>query len=81
MIVKVEVPKWGLTMEKADVVKWLKNEGEKVEKGEHLVELMTEKISNFVEAPESGILKKIYAKEGDEVKVGELLAEIETEEI
>ena len=48
MIIEVTVPKWRLTMEKAEVVKWLKNEGDKVEKGEQLVEMMTEKITNYI---------------------------------
>ena len=79
MIIEVTVPKWRLTMEKAEVVKWLKNEGDKVEKGEQLVEMMTEKITNYIEVPESGILKRIFVKEGETAQVSAVIAEIEIE--
>ncbi|NLI56878.1 2-oxo acid dehydrogenase subunit E2, partial [bacterium] len=46
MIIDVTVPKWGLTMKEVEIVKWLKNEGDMVEKDEPLVEVTTEKISN-----------------------------------
>lgn len=45
MVVDVTVPKWGLTMKEVEIVKWHKNEGEKLEKGEPLVQVMTEKIT------------------------------------
>jgi pyruvate/2-oxoglutarate dehydrogenase complex dihydrolipoamide acyltransferase (E2) component len=66
-------------MEKAEVTKWLKSEGDKVEKGEHLAEMMTEKITNYIDAPESGILKRILIKEGESAQVASVIAEIETE--
>lgn len=78
MIIQVKVPKWGLTMEKAEVVRWVKQEGDTVQKDEHLVEMMTEKITNYIDAPESGILSKIMVKEGESAEVGQVVAEIET---
>ncbi len=78
MIIQVKVPKWGLTMEKAEVVKWVKQEGDTVQKDEHLVEMMTEKITNYIDAPESGVLSKIMVKEGESAEVGQVVAEIET---
>ncbi|PNR99431.1 biotin attachment protein [Petrotoga mexicana DSM 14811] len=80
MVVDVTVPKWGLTMKEAEIVKWYKNEGERVEKGEPLVQVMTEKITNDIEAPASGILKTIMKKKGDSAEVAEKIAEIETNE-
>lgn len=77
VIIQVTVPKWGLTMENGEIVKWLKNEGDKVEKGEQLVEMMTDKITNYIEVPESGILKRILAKEGESAQVLAVIAEIE----
>jgi pyruvate dehydrogenase E2 component (dihydrolipoamide acetyltransferase) len=77
VIIEVRVPKWGLTMENGEMVKWLKNEGDKVEKGEQLVEMMTDKITNYIEVPESGVLKRILAKEGESVQVLAVIAEIE----
>jgi len=68
---EVLMPKLGLTMTEGTVVNWLKNEGDQVEKGEELVEILTEKITNVVEAPASGILKKILVGPGETAKVSE----------
>src|SRR5205085_7836309 len=59
-------------------VKWLKSEGEPVEKGEPLYELDTDKVTQEVEAEASGVLLKISVDEG-EVEVGRTIAFIGTE--
>ena len=59
----IKMPKLGLSMQKGTIVKWLFKEGERVEKGEPLLEIETEKIVNEVESPISGILLKIYVHE------------------
>ena len=61
----IKMPKLGLSMQKGTIVKWLFKEGERVEKGEPLLEIETEKIVNEVESPISGILLKIYIHEGE----------------
>jgi len=76
MVVKIVMPRLSLTMKTGSVVRWYKQEGEEVRKGEPIVEVLTEKVTYDIEAPESGILRKIYAKEGDEVPVNGLLAVI-----
>jgi pyruvate dehydrogenase E2 component (dihydrolipoamide acetyltransferase) len=63
-------------MESGVIVKWLKSEGEEVEKGEPLYELDTEKVTQEVEADSSGVLLKILANEGDEIEVGKAIAVI-----
>jgi len=70
---EVRLPQFGLTMESAEVVKWLKADGEYVRKGEQLVELQNDKAVVPFESPDSGYLK-IMAQEGEELPVGELLA-------
>ena len=76
-IVTVIVPKsGGVTSTKANVVRWLKCEGETVQQGEPLVELETEKISYELESPAQGVLLKIVANESMEVPVGEPLCHI-----
>lgn len=65
----IKMPKLGLSMQKGTVVKWLFKEGERVEKGEPLLEIETEKIVNEVESPISGILLKIYVHEGETVPI------------
>src|SRR5256714_13923049 len=56
-------------MESGTIVKWLKSEGEQVEKGDALYELDTDKVPQEVEAEASGVLLKIAVAEG-EVEVG-----------
>lgn len=74
----VIVPKsGGVTSTKATVVRWLKREGDKVKRGEPLVELETEKVSFELESPAAGTLLKLIAREAAEVPVGGPLCEIE----
>jgi len=70
------MPKWGLTMKEGKVTRWFKNEGDSVRKGEELFEVETEKITNKVESPGSGVLVHILVPEGTSVGVGTLLAVI-----
>jgi pyruvate dehydrogenase E2 component (dihydrolipoamide acetyltransferase) len=63
-------------MESGTIVRWLKSEGEQVEKGEPLYELDTEKVTQEVEADASGVLLKILAGEGEEIEVGKAIAVI-----
>jgi len=74
MVTDVVMPRYSLTMEKGTVVKWLRKEGEAVEKGQPLVEVEADKVTTEVESPASGILLKICALEESEVPVGEPLA-------
>ena len=76
MSVNVTMPKLGMTMKVGKVSKWYKNEGDPVEKGENLFEVETEKITNKIESPGSGILFQIVVPEGSTVPVGTILAVI-----
>jgi len=69
MASEVKLPRLGQGMESGTIVKWLKSEGEAVEKGEPLYELDTDKVTQEVEAEASGVLLKIAVPEG-EVEVG-----------
>ena len=73
---EVIMPKLGLTMESGKIEKWHKKEGDKVEEGDILFEVMTDKVSLEVESYNSGILRKILKVEGDEVPVTEPVAYI-----
>lgn len=61
------MPKLGMTMTDGKIVKWLKNEGDKVEKGDYIFEVETDKTTLEVDALYSGILLKKYYDEGDNV--------------
>jgi pyruvate dehydrogenase E2 component (dihydrolipoamide acetyltransferase) len=71
---EVTLPRLGQGMESGTIVRWLKSEGESVEKGEPLYELDTEKVTQEVEAESSGILLRILAGEGEEIEVGKTIA-------
>jgi len=73
MITLVEIPKMTLTMDSATLVKWLKQEGEPVEKDESLFELETDKTVVEVPSPGRGLLKKILIRDGV-VEVGKTVA-------
>src|SRR5215208_2872594 len=73
MATEVKLPRLGQGMESGVVLKWLKSEGDKVEKGDLLYELETEKVTQEVEAEASGVLLKITVPEG-EADVGTTLA-------
>jgi pyruvate dehydrogenase E2 component (dihydrolipoamide acetyltransferase) len=63
-------------MEAGTIVRWLKSEGDQVEKGEPLYELDTDKVTQEVEAEASGVLLKVLAGEGEEIEVGKRIAVI-----
>ena len=69
----VKLPRLGQGMEAGTIVKWLKAEGDRVEKGEPLFEVDTDKATQEVEAEASGVLLKIAVPEG-EVEVGRTIA-------
>ena len=73
---QVTLPRLGQGMESGTIVRWLKSEGDQVEKGEPLYELDTEKVTQEVEADSSGVLLKILAGEGEEIEVGKAIAVI-----
>jgi Pyruvate/2-oxoglutarate dehydrogenase complex, dihydrolipoamide acyltransferase (E2) component, and related enzymes len=73
---EVIMPKLGLTMETGTIEKWHKKEGDKVEAGEVLLEVMTDKVSLEIEAYNSGYLLKVLRNQGEEVPVTEVIAYI-----
>jgi pyruvate dehydrogenase E2 component (dihydrolipoamide acetyltransferase) len=75
MATEVKLPRLGQGMESGTIVKWIKSEGDKVEKGEPLYELDTDKVTQEVEAEASGVLLKIAISSG-EVEVGRTIAVI-----
>ena len=74
MAIVIILPKLDEATQTGKIVKWLKREGEWVEKGEAILEIETEKVNFEVEAEESGILSKVMAEAGDNVAVGTTIA-------
>src|SRR4051812_30212940 len=76
--VQVTLPQMGESVTEGTVLEWHKQEGDRVEADEVLVEVSTDKVDAEVPAPASGTVAKIHASEGDTVQVGAVLAEIAT---
>jgi len=74
MALEIILPKIDEAMTEGTIVEWKKKEGDRVEKGDILYILETEKVTWEVEAPGSGILSKVIANEGDVVAVGTIVA-------
>jgi pyruvate dehydrogenase E2 component (dihydrolipoamide acetyltransferase) len=72
---EVKLPRLGQGMEMGTIVRWLKGEGDPVQKGDALYELDTDKVTQEVEAEASGVLLKIAVQQG-EVPVGQTVAVI-----
>ena len=77
MTTKVILPKSGMGIEEGTVLRWLKRIGDKVEKGEVIVEIETAKATQEVEALVGGTLATILVGEGDTVPVHSAIAEID----
>jgi pyruvate dehydrogenase E2 component (dihydrolipoamide acetyltransferase) len=76
MISEVVMPQMGADMTEGTIVRWLKAEGDPVERGEIIAEIETDKANVEIEAFESGIFRKIIHHEGDVVPVEGLIAVI-----
>jgi len=74
MATVVTMPKLGLTMTEGTIEKWLKQEGDRVEKGEPLICILTEKISYEYESPSSGVLRKTLCGVNEVISVSEPIA-------
>src|SRR5215211_7480745 len=73
----IVVPELGESVVEARVARWLKKEGDRVEVGDPLVELETEKVDLEVNADKGGVLASITRREGEDVKIGELLGVVD----
>jgi 2-oxoglutarate dehydrogenase E2 component (dihydrolipoamide succinyltransferase) len=73
--VEIKVPAAGESITSANIAAWRKKDGDRVEKGEILVSLETDKVSNDLEAPVSGTISILVA-EGEEVEIGKTIAKI-----
>lgn len=70
----ITMPKLGSAMVSGTVASWLVQEGDTVKKGEPVIEVETDKITNEVISPIDGVILKILAEEGEERKIMEPLA-------
>ena len=73
----VRLPQYGMTMHEATIVRWLKDVGERVEEGEPIAEVETDKMTVELEAPAAGVLASVEAAAGVTVAVRERVAVID----
>jgi pyruvate/2-oxoglutarate dehydrogenase complex dihydrolipoamide acyltransferase (E2) component len=76
-MIEIRLPQWGMGMQEGTIVRWLKAEGDSVEKGEEIVEVESAKVNEMVQAPSAGRIVRVIAKEGETVPVQAILAEFE----
>ena len=78
MASRVVMPKLSDTMEEGKILRWLKQEGDRVETGQTLAEVETDKATVEMEAYTNGVIRKIVTAPGETVKIGALIAVIGT---
>lgn len=78
MVVSLKLPRYGMNMEEATIVKWHRQPGNAFKAGEPLYDIETEKVVTEVEAPCDGKLLEIVVKEQETAEVGGVVCKIET---
>ena len=73
MAVEIIMPKLGVDMQEGEILKWKKAEGDVVNEGDILLEIMSDKTNMEIEADDSGVLLKIVHPAGDVVPVTEVI--------
>src|SRR5580700_7615241 len=75
-MVDIKVPSVGESISEVTLVKWLKKEGDYVNRDEVIAELESEKATFEVNAEKAGVLRTV-GKEGDTLKIGDLVAQVD----
>src|SRR5699024_9362787 len=70
---KIVMPKLGMTMTEGTIEEWYKEVGDSVEKGEPILTISSEKLTQEVEAPSSGVLLSQNVSASEEAKVGDVI--------
>jgi len=70
----ISMPKLGFDMAEGTLVRWVKNEGENVNKGDVLAEIETDKATVEVESSASGVIRKLLVEAGSVVPIGDPIA-------
>ncbi|MCX2726948.1 dihydrolipoamide acetyltransferase family protein [Thermomicrobium sp. 4228-Ro] len=68
------MPQMGYDMKEGTILRWLKHEGEYVERGEPIAEIETDKVNIEIESFASGVILKLLAREGETIPVGQPIA-------
>lgn len=79
MIIDIKVPQLAESVAEATLLAWQKNAGDRVGRGDHLIDIETDKVTLEVTAPDDGVLKEIVKAEGAQVGSNEVIARLDTE--
>ena len=74
---EIRMPQWGMNMTEGTILQWFKKEGERVEKGEPLVEIEIAKAVNTLESPVAGVVRRLAANVEDTIPVQGVIAIID----
>ena len=80
IVAEIKVPELAESITEGTIAQWVKKVGDRVEKGEFIVELETDKVNAEIISEEAGVLTQILAEEGDTVLVGQVIAVVEAGE-
>ena len=69
---EVKVPELAESITEGTIASWLKQKGDRVEQGENILELETDKVNVEVISEEAGVITELKAEEGDTVEVGQV---------
>ena len=78
-MIEIKVPELAESITEGTISQWYKNEGDKVEQGEAIAEIETDKVNMDIHAEHEGVLTKLLKQVGDTVLVGEAIAQLSTE--
>jgi len=81
LAVTIELPHVGESVVEGTIGKWLKKPGDKVQRYEPLVEVITDKVTMEVPSPVTGFLLRVLAEEGETIPMGAPIAEMESDEV
>ena len=76
----ITMPKLGFDMQEGTLVRWVKKEGENINKGDVLAEIDTDKATVEVESSATGIVRKLLVDQGAIVPIGSAIANVGTKE-
>ena len=79
MLIEVKVPQLSESVAEATLISWHKQQGDRINRGENLVDIETDKVVLELPAPKGGVLAEIIKNDGATVTSGEVIAKIETE--
>ena len=80
IVAEIKIPELAESITEGTIAQWVKKVGDRVEKGEFIVELETDKVNAEIISEEAGILTQVLAEEGDTVLVGQVVAVVEAGE-